>query len=143
MAVAKTFVLSGAHYIFSKKRKRSAPKSDKRLELLGGGFRDGTHSMCGLICELMEEEPTGIIAARVLKQRPRYKKRVVDKQDHYIFTVVVGRNDIEKMEYDKKESRGFVEVKRGMIHDKNQLRNELSDFTPKTRKIFRALGLLD
>jgi ADP-ribose pyrophosphatase YjhB (NUDIX family) len=140
--VAKIFVECGEYYVFSKKRKANAPESDNRLELLGGKVDEGEEPMQALLRELREEEQSGIIAAKVLQLQPQYKKVVVSGQNHYIYRVVLELYDLQNIRHDEKESRGFLKVGMDVLHNKHELLENLSRFTPKTRKIFRALDLI-
>lgn len=140
--VAKIFVECGAYYVFSRKRKANAPESDSHMELLGGKIDEGEEPMQALVRELREEEKTGIIAARVLQLQPQYKKVIVSGQDHYVFHITIERADLQNIRHDEKESRGFVKVGLEVIHNRRELLVNLSRFTPKTRKIFRALDLV-
>ena len=140
--VAKIFVVCGAYYVFSKKRKAYAPESDNRMELLGGKVDEGEEPMQALVRELREEEDTGIIATRVLQLQPQYKNVIVSGQNHYIFRIAIECADFQNIRHNEKESRGFVKVEMEVIHNRRELLVNLSSFTPKTRKIFRALNLV-
>lgn len=140
--VAKIFVECGGYYVFSKKWKASDPESDNLLELLGGKVDEGEEPMQALVRELREEEKTGIIAAKVLHLQPQYKQVVVSGQNHYIYRVVLEPGNLQNIRHNEKESRGFVKVGMDILQNKHELLVNLTNFTPKTRKIFRALDLV-
>lgn len=140
--IAKLFIRANAYYIFSEKRKPSSPKSDHGLELAGGQIEDGESPLEALIREVEEEELSGIIAAKTRHQRPECKRVVVDGQDHFIFEISIEDDDFKNLRHNEDESYGFVKVEVGIIDKKHELRISLSRFTPKTRKIFRALELV-
>ena len=139
--VAKLFIRVNGYYIFSKKRKRSSPKSDHYLELFGGHINDGESPRKALIREI-EEELGCIIAAKLKNKRPKPKKIVVDKEDHFIYKVSFDSDDFKNMRCNTCESYGFEKFEARVIDEQDKLRIKLSCFTTKTRNIFRALRLI-
>jgi hypothetical protein len=136
--VAKLFIRANAYYVFSKKRKPSS-KSDHHLELMGGHIEDGESPLNALIREVKEEELSSVIATKTERQQPKGEQIVVDNEKHFIFEIRVDDHDFKKMRPDGKESYEFVKVEADIIKQKDKLNNNLSRFTSKTGKIFRAL----
>jgi hypothetical protein len=140
--IAKLFIRTEAHYIFSSKRKPGSSKSDRRLELIGGRLEAGESPRQALIREVQEEELSGTIAAKVKNQQLNCKRVNISRQKHFIFEVWVNEDDIKRLMHNEVESYGFSKVEEEIINEKDELRASLSRFTPKTRRIFRALGLV-
>ncbi len=141
-AVAKLFIRANDYYIFSEKWKPSSLESDHRLELMGGHIKGGEKPLKALMRELKKEEVRSVIATKTKRQRPKGERIVGDKGDHFIFRILVDDDDFKEMTPDQKESYGFVKVEADTIEPKDKLNNNLSRFTPKTRTIFRTLGLV-
>ena len=136
--VAKVFVRvkmrEDTYCLFSRK---NAPGRQKHshLELIGGNIEDEDF-LEGAMRELKEEEMTGFLAGNLSKKQLKSKVKI-GTTDHYIFEILLTYDEYLKLKHDPDESLGFELKAESELHkDKFQ-----SEFTKKTKKIFKALGI--
>lgn len=123
-------------YLFSKKDSKDSEKHN-HLELIGGHIEDTDKDfMAGTIRELNEEETTGLLAGKLSGQSPSRRVKIKGEL-HHIFEISIELKEYERLKHGKKESLGFELIPAAMLK-KNKFRRSL---TPKTRRIFEALGL--
>jgi 8-oxo-dGTP pyrophosphatase MutT (NUDIX family) len=135
-SVAKVFILQGERYLFSLKRAPGKPQKDGKLELLGGKIENGETRIQGLLRELREEEKTGVLARKAasLGLKPRFIR--LKGQDNFVYRMEITPDELDEVEMDGEESYGYEMLSDGDIAD------DPERFTPKTLKIFRALGMV-
>jgi hypothetical protein len=135
-SVAKVFIQQGEKYLFSLKRAPGKPAKDGKLELLGGKIENGETRIEGLLRELQEEEKTGVLARKAATLRMNPKFICLKGQDNFIYRMEITPEELQGVEMDGEESYGYEMLKEADFAD------DPDRFTPKTRKIFRALGMV-
>lgn len=135
-SVAKMFIRQGEQYLFSRKRAPGKPKKDGKLELIGGKIEPGENRVEGLLRELREEEKTGILARKAATLPLRAEFLCIHGQDNFVYRMEITPDELEGLEMDGEESYGYEMLEESDFVD------DPERFTPKTLKIFRALGMV-
>jgi hypothetical protein len=140
--VSKILLLVDNHYVFSEKRAPESSEKDHKLELIGGALNEDESAFQGLIRELQEEEQSGLLSKKAEKLNLSPKEIVVKNEPHFIYRMEISNAEYKEMIHSTDESYGFHLVQDNIILDKNELRENISRFTPKTIKIFQALDMV-
>lgn len=139
--VSKILLTCSDVFVFTIKRSPLKPEKDKKLEMFGGNVDPGESPIEGLIRELREEEESGILAEKVLRQTPSIKGQfIIDEKMQVIYQMSITDTEFRKLKAHPDESYGIRTVSVSTFDEPDQF--NLNSYTPKTIKIFSRLQMI-